>query len=415
LLREDSRAGGPYVIAAAVFAAAAVAYLWPALFGSKIVWPGLVNRVQSDVIEDFVPWLQYARDVIREGHLPAWNPYALSGSPFFANPQTAVAAPVNLPVWALPFGRGLAVSYALKLWIGAMGAFALTRALGVTRVVPGLVAGLTYGFLPFTIVWLQYPISNVWIMLPWMVWGGERIVRDGRSRDAAWLGLACAVAFVGGHPESVLHVAVATAVYVAVRLVLSDLGTKERLRRLALVTLGGFAGGLLAAAVLVPILHNFTDSAYAQGRSSKGRTHLPLEALRTVLFPDWWGRPTGTQLSGAPGIYSEQTIYAGAAALALAAIGLATTSWRRTAVWLVLGAIGLSAAVGLPPVYQLLAQVPPFERIANTRLIWFFGLAVGILAAYGTDRLLADRPGPRVLGVAAGVLGPSMSTDMESP
>jgi Bacterial membrane protein YfhO len=392
------------VIAAAVFGAAAVAYVWPALFGDKVVYPGLENRIQTDVIQDFVPWLQYARESIRSGELPTWNPFVLSGAPFYANPQTAVASPVNVPVWILPFGRGLALSYALKLWIGAMGAFALTRALGLRRIVPGLVAGLAYGFLPFTIIWLQWPQPNVWMMLPWMVWGGERIVQGGRLRDVAWLGVAAAVAFAGGHPESALHVSATTGLYALLRLLLLDLAWLERLRRLALVALGGVAGALVAAAVLLPVLHNFADSAYAQGRSRKGNFHLPLSTLRTVLFPDWWGRPTGVRLSDAAGNFQERTIYPGAVALIMATIGLVTTSWRRTIVWVVLGAIGISAAVGLPPVFQLLSNLPPFDRMANTRLIWIIGLAVAVLAAYGTDRLLAERPSRKVLGVAAGAV-----------
>jgi len=402
LLGNGSRARGPYLIAAAVFGAAAVAYLWPALLGSKVVFPGTGNPVQSDVVQDFVPWLQYARDAIRSGDFPTWNPYTLSGAPFLANHQTAVTAPVNIPIWLLPFGRGLALSYALKLWLGAMGAFALTRVLGITRTVPGLVAGLSYGFLPYTIVWMQAPISNVWVLLPWMLWAGERIVRDGRGRDAAWLGLASAAAFAGGHSESALHVSGVTALYAVLRLLQADVDLRERLRRLGLVALGGLAGALLAAAVLLPVLRGLTDSAYVASRTPRGSYHLPLGTLRTFLFPDWWGRPTGGQLPGGPFNYNERTMYAGGVAVVLAGIGLLTTPWRRTVVWAVLAVIGLSAAVGLPPVHQVLAHLPPFDQMANTRLIWVLGLAVAVLAAYGTDRLLsAERPGRWAIGVAA--------------
>jgi hypothetical protein len=402
LLGNGSRARGPYLIAAAVFAAAAVAYLWPALFGSKVVFPGTDNPVQSDVVQDFVPWLQYARDAIRSGDFPTWNPYVLSGAPFLANHQTAVTAPVNIPIWLLPFGRGLALSYALKLWLGAMGAFALTRALGVRRTVPGLVAGLSYGFLPYTIVWMQAPISNVWTLLPWMLWAGERIVRDGRGRDAAWLGLASAAAFAGGHSESALHVAGVTGLYAVIRLLQADADGRERLRRLGLVALGGFAGALLAAAVLLPVLRGLSDSAYVAARAPRGTYHLPLGTVRTLLFPDWWGRPTTADLPGGPFNYNERTMYAGAVASVLAGIGVLTTPWRRSLVWIVLAVIGLSAAVGLPPVYQVLAHLPPFDQMANTRLIWVLGLAVAVLAAFGTDRLLAaERPGGRAIGVAA--------------
>ena len=171
-------------VAAAVFAVAVLAYLWPVLVGGKVLSPGTQNLVLSDVLDVLQPWLGFARESIRSGHLPAWNPYTLTGTPFFANAQTAVLGPFNVPVWLLPFDYGLGVSAALKLWVAAMGAFFLVRSLGL-GLWPGLVAGLAYGFLPFGILWLQYPHSSVWAFLPWMLWAGERIMREGRARDAA--------------------------------------------------------------------------------------------------------------------------------------------------------------------------------------------------------------------------------------
>ena len=60
------------------------------------------------------------------------------------------------------------------------------------------------------------------------------------------------------------------------------------------------------------------------------------------------------------------------------------------------GFIALGAIVGLPPVFQFLSHVPPWDRMANTRLIWLLGLAVAVVAAYGADAVLvAERPGRR--------------------
>ena len=53
----------------------------------------------------------------------------------------------------------------------------------------------------------------------------------------------------------------------------------------------------------------------------------------------------------------------------------------------------------------MIAHLPPFDQMANTRLIWVLGLAVAVLAAFGTDQLLAaDHAGRRVFAVAAGAL-----------
>ncbi|MBA2504520.1 MAG: hypothetical protein H0V29_01085 [Thermoleophilaceae bacterium] len=215
------------------------------------------------------------------------------------------------------------MSAALKLWVAAMGAFMLVRALGL-GLWPGLVAGFAYGFLPFGILWLQYPHSSVWTFLPWMLWAGERIAREGRLRDAGWLALASAGAFLGGHPESAAHVATVLAIYGAIRLLrLGEAGRRERLRRYGLMALGGVAGGMLAAAALLPVALNLRDAAWVEGRATQGGFHLPLESWRTFFFPDWWGRPTGGQLPGAPVNYNDR---AGSASLALRRVWPAGTS-----------------------------------------------------------------------------------------
>nr|MBA3300800.1 hypothetical protein [Thermoleophilaceae bacterium] len=389
---------------ALVLGAAVLALFWPVLIGGEVLFAGAENPVISDVGQVIHPWLEFGRTAIRAGELPAWNPYSLSGTPFFANAQAAVLGPFNLPVWLLPFDLGTAVSAALKVWVAGMGACVLVRALGLGPW-PGLVAGGAYGFLPFGIVWLQFPHSSVWAFLPWMLWAGERVVQEGRARDAGWLALFSAAAFLGGHPESAVHVACVLGLYGIIRLLQRGaLERRERLRRFGLIALGGSAGAMLAGAALLPILLNLKDAAWVEGRASQGQFHLPLESWRTFFFPDWWGRPTGTQLP-APANYNEGTIYPGAVALVLAGIGALAAPWRRTLPWLVLALIGLSAALGLPPVFQFLKSVPPFDVATNTRLIWLLGLAVAVLAAFGTERLLAgERPSKRVLALAGGAV-----------
>src|SRR4051794_13130799 len=100
------------------------------------------NPEQADAVAQFQSFTRYARD--RLPRLPLWNPYIMGGRPFVANAQSAVFSPFSLPSYVLPFWRSLAVVGALKLWVAALGAWALAGALGIGRA-GALLAGPALG------------------------------------------------------------------------------------------------------------------------------------------------------------------------------------------------------------------------------------------------------------------------------
>jgi hypothetical protein len=53
------------------------------------------NPLLGDNAREYVPWLMFARDSLRSGVLPQWNPYALAGTPFLANQSSKLYQPVD--------------------------------------------------------------------------------------------------------------------------------------------------------------------------------------------------------------------------------------------------------------------------------------------------------------------------------
>ncbi len=86
------------------------------------------NREQTDAVTLFQPMTQYTRSVLPA--IPLWNPYIMGGRPFLANSESAVFSPFSVPAYVLPFWKSLAVIAALKLFVAALGAFLLARAVG---------------------------------------------------------------------------------------------------------------------------------------------------------------------------------------------------------------------------------------------------------------------------------------------
>lgn len=414
-------AARPHLSAALLLAAPVLVYLWPVLVGGELLAPlsilyglppwssvapddlaGYFNFTLVDVGLAVYPWREHARELIHDGVLPAWNAQVFAGVPFWSNPQNGLFSPFNLPLWILPLDYGLGLSAALKLWAGAFGTYLLVRQLGLAFM-PGLLAGVAFAFSSLNIVWLTHEtLPAVAVMLPWMAWFVERIFERGRPGDAIGLAVATAIAVGGGHPGMQLHAVAAAGLYAALRAgFTADLTRSQRLRPLALAGGGLTLGVLLMGAMLVPELLSSRDtigtSARQGGTGTLPGTTMPIDAIKTVLFPDWWGRPSAVELEQGmrpPGLvnFNERTFYAGAVALLLAVVGLVSAGgWRRKAPFAVLGALGLAIPLHAPGLWWLVTHLPAFELVQNQRLHFVFAFAVAVLSAFGLQAVL-DRP-----------------------
>jgi membrane protein YfhO len=419
-------AAHPTCSAALIFALLVLGYLWPVLVGGKIlaslanlytfaVWkpyaPHDVLAYHNGVLADpglvLYPWRTFARQLIHAGVLPAWNPYALAGIPFYSNPQTGLFSLFNVPLWILSLTYGLGVSAALKLLVGACGTYLLVRQLRL-GFLPGLLAGVAFAFSSLNIVWLAHEtLPAVAVLAPWTLWLVERILERRRAGDALALAAAVAIGLGGGHPGMQVHLLAVTAAYALARALWvhgearrgATVGT--RLHALALVGGGLAAGTLLMAFMLIPEVRSAHETVGVLARKAQALPgqHIPFAALQTVVFPDRWGRPSAFEnvLDRAHnpfGIvnYNERTFYAGVVAFLFAGVGLlARGGWRRRAPFLLLGPFGLAVALRAPGALWLTTHLPVLSSVEAERLHFAFELSVAVLSAFGLQALI-DTP-----------------------
>jgi hypothetical protein len=368
-----------------------------------------LNTLLSDPARQFYPWEVFAHDSVRAGIFPAWNPYALGGTPFFANANVALLSPFTLPFLILPVKLALGVSAALKLWVAAFGMYLLVRELRLSFW-PGVVAGVSFSLCAFNVVWLSHPQTHVAVLLPAVLWLTERTLRVRRAAPAMALSAMLAATVAGGHPGTIVHVMSGVAIYVAVRLfTLGPLPRRDRLRGLGLMVAGVVLGVLLLSVVLLPAAKLTPDSTGLLGRLGGGGW-LENSSLRTLLFPDWWGRPSSIELPTLRN-FNERTIYFGTVALVFALVGLTGGEWRRKLPFLAIAAFG-SAVAFRTPLRSLVVELPGFDRVSNARIHLLLSFGLTVLAAFGMQTFL-DRRGPaaRVYAVvAAGLAVALMAT-----
>jgi hypothetical protein len=205
-------------------------------------------------------------------HLPLWNPEIGAGRPYLANAQSAIFSPFSWPAYVLPFWWSLGVIAALKLFLGALGAFVLGRLFGM-RFGGALLTGLVFAFGTFFVLWLAWPLTNIFPLIPWLLVLAELAVRRPTPLVAAGLAAGVALAFFGGHPESSFHTIVMTALFFVVRLGWSVRDRPDRGRAMARPAAAFFGGcvvgSLIAAVMLVPLAELLLNSGDLERRQGE--------------------------------------------------------------------------------------------------------------------------------------------------
>ena len=411
--------------AVALLGAFVLVYLWPALIEGRVLsndsflylvapWKvdapadltHYLNTLLSDVAQYHYPWDDYVRHAVRSGTFPSWNPFVLSGTPFYANSQNGLTALFNVPLWLLPLNYALGLVAWAKLWVAAAGAYLLARELRLDFW-PGMLAGVCFGLCSFNVLWLEHqtlPASAVW--LPWTVLAVERLLRRQRRSDLLWLVVASALAIDGGHPGTEVQVLGAAALYAVLRAgTMANVRPRQRLRGLGMVAGAMVLAAMLMAFVIVPVIMA-APGTVGQASRAGGGFILPKSALRTIFFPEWWGRPSEGNYAG-PVNYVERTIYAGAIGLLMASFALTLRSgWRRKLPFLAIGLIGPAVAVDAPLIHWIVVHLPFFSSVQDARMIFWAPFAIAMLAAFGLQALIERSPeAPRRAWMVVGASG----------
>src|SRR3989338_6000448 len=89
------------------------------------------NFLLTDPVLQTYPWREFAIDEIKHGRLPLWNPYTFSGTPLFANIQSAVLNPFNIFLFIFPFLVGWVILIVLQPLLGGLFFFLYARKLNL--------------------------------------------------------------------------------------------------------------------------------------------------------------------------------------------------------------------------------------------------------------------------------------------
>lgn len=427
----------------AVFLAAAVTFFFPAFFLGRVPtaidivptqWPIFRkpgdtgpwlprNNHMLDIAIVFEPWYVLGRDALQAGEFPLWNPWNGCGVPLMANTQSAVFYPGTWLVYLLGLRWGLVLLYSLRLLTTGLFTYCYLRTIGSNTVV-ALLGALGFMFSGSVVGWLYWPLASVFFLLPFSLLVIEKylILAYTPSRFCIAYALGWAIAFFGGHPETLLHISVFGVFYSVLRSL--ALGRKRSFLNFGTLMTAHLMGLALAAVQFLPAIEYLRNSFEWVARGTWFPFALNWRAIIAFFVPDFYGNPGNIPVSyyapfmnrvlGPPfvGNYYEYTGGYVGITLLLLGVGGAVTLWRKdpyvpffAVSLLMVGAIVYKA----PVLHSAVTHLPLFRQAVHTRLTFLMGFCLVVLAARYLQALhTSTQPSIKGLVVVALLTVPAM-------
>lgn len=177
---------------------------------AMVVWFGeeMIAEKKVPFFRDLLVYHYPNRFVLAQsfwaGELPLWSRQVAMGFPFFANPPAAVLYPLHAIFFLLPFFDALRFLFVTHYLIAASGAYCVCRGWDYPRYLALLGSALfTFGGAMVSLVnMMDFFETAAW--LPWVVYGGDRLMRQGGWKPFLLLAALSLVQFSAGHPEGYL-------------------------------------------------------------------------------------------------------------------------------------------------------------------------------------------------------------------
>jgi len=270
-----------------------------------VAFSGRVSTQNADLLSLWLPTHCFLGTSLRAGHIPAWNPYAMGGVPFAADPQSGwMNLPAMLLYSVLPCGAALNAFVVLQPILAGLGVYWFCRGEGASRVAATF-GGVALGVgLAGSSVVLALPFSAAFAWTALTLAAASRLLRARTwAARLAWLGLTALAwgQLAAAHPSTGFVLgSLAIVAYLVARIV-SDREHRGTAALLAALLL--LAVPLVNLAWLLPRLEYLPRTnialgydrmealarAYSHGLPAvsplPGRAVRPTEPLRHVASP----------------------------------------------------------------------------------------------------------------------------------
>lgn len=362
----------------------AVGYPYRGIFGE--IKPR--NPLTNDTVKLFLPWMHVAREELFQFRLPLWNRYSFSGYPLLGNGESAPFSPLFLATLFVPLPKQIVAMAGLKVFLALLFGYLFARRFGISDAA-ACFAATAFAWSVFQTVFLYYSTTAVTALLPATLFALFYALDEGGRRGVMLVALVVASLLANGHPESVLHIAIAAG-----GLLLIELGLTRRWRRLSAPIWGTILGLALSAPAWVPVLEQvFLSTRLAELRRIGGHPAMyPLTAIWAMVSPNGFGNPVRQNWNWFLNYSSVAASYVGLVVLALAATALVSRRTpMRERLWIVWAILLWVVAMNWSFIGAALNRLPLFSVTANDKLRFAALFIAAVASAACLDRLRERR------------------------
>jgi Bacterial membrane protein YfhO len=382
---------------AALFIALTLLFLHGAVFTSKLPlpvdevargypWRGLFgdvaprNPLTNDAVKLFLPWMQVAREELFHFRAPLWNRYSFSGYPLLGNGESAPFSPLFLATLFVPLPKQIVAMAGLKLFSALLFTYLFARREGAGETA-SVFASIAFAFSAAMAVFLYYSAASVIAFLPAAAFSLFHAMDAPRKSSVVLVALVIGTLMANGHPESVLHTAVACLTLLLIDFALTA-DSRGWLRRCAFPLVGVAAGLALSAPAWVPVAQQVRLSArYAELREGAHFGGLPPTAAWALLNPNGFGHPLRHNYAWIVNYSTVAQSYAGLLALVLFVTALvAPRTSIRDRFFAAAAVLLFLIAADWTVIGHAIYKIPPFSIAANDKLR-FAALFIAIIVA----------------------------------
>jgi len=356
--------------------------------------------IASDVVRQIYPWRTLAIDLMKQGQVPLWNPYAFSGTPLLANIQSAVFYPLNIIFFFFTEETAWILYILLQPILAFSFMFLFIRSLKLEKAA-AMFSGLAYGFIGYLMIWFELGVvGHTAVWLPLVLWGITKFSEQRQLRYLLTGVFALGISFLAGHAQTAAYVFLITVVYYFFALHSGfRLSAKFYYGSLFLLAFG------LAAIQLLPSFELLSLAARNAATSSEVfyRLQLPVQQLVMVFAPDFFGNPATKNFWGVD--YNEFLGYFGIVALVFASIAI-YHSWREAGVRFFFTVSVIALLFALPtPLSGLLQRlnIPVLGTGIPARALFIVEFSFVVLAAYGVHDYLNKKISSKPIIVLGGI------------
>lgn len=359
--------------------------------------PSVHNFFLNDLIQMFTPYREYYSKSIKQGGLPFWSNYTLTGIEFLAEPQLGYLHPLYLLLYFI-FDHFTAhtIIVFVGMFSAGFGVFILSR-FWEFSFVAALFTSIVYIFNPFCVTWLSYEhvLINV-ATLPYLLLAYEKHLKCTNFLNKYLLAsaLLLGLIFVSGHLQKVYYTIMFFTFFVFFRMVTQIVQIKKHLFSFLFVFLFGL---MIGSVVLVPFFPFFLNSVRMPLSEEFIRKNaFPLKALFGIIYPYYGGsmRGTHTSFGNLDPVYSggffNNYVYFGFLPFLFSIFCVQKLFKKDKLVifFLVTILISLLIVTASPFFYFVRNLLPGFKHMQFFRFLMIYALSVPFLAGIGVQVFL---------------------------